>query len=309
MDRPLQLCYPVTTLDGNELLSAGTWLTPDTMENLVRSAGNRFSAPTPLLAHGTIARDLERLCQSPPYGRIFSDPVRRQDIFDTMHRVELVKPLLDVYDHFKTTDPYTYRHILRVFALSLRLAQNLIDNREELAMEVAAAPNHDFGKLCVPLAVLNKSTPLSQGERKQLSHHVAAGYVLLTYYLGDPDHPAAVTARDHHERRDGSGYPRGIPLRNMIVEIVAVSDVFDALISRRPYRSCSYDLRTALEDLTLQAGKGVFNTDVVQALILLNRKDPSDSKTCRFSHEQRGDTPIENHYAGALPCKFDDDND
>lgn len=309
MDRLLQLCYPVTTLDGKELLPVGTHLTSGVMEELVRSAGNKRYGERPLLAHGTIARDLERLCDSPPYSRIFSDPVRRRDIFDTMHRIELVRPLLDVYDHFKAQDPYTYHHSLRVFALSLLLAQEFIDGRSELAMEVAAAPNHDFGKLCVPLAVLNKSTPLNQGERQLLSHHSAAGYVLLSYYLGDPDHPAAVTARDHHERCDGSGYPRGISLRNTIVEIVAVSDVFDALISRRPYRSHSYDLRTALEDLTLQADKGILSTEVVQALILLNRKAAPSDETCRFSREQRGDHPVENNYSGALPCKFGDGND
>jgi len=307
MNRPLQLCYPVTTLDGNELLPAGTFLTPDTMENLVRSAGDQTYPLLPLLAHGTIARDLDRICKNSPYDRIFADPVRRRDVFDSMQRVEMVQPLLDIYDHFKTHDPYTYRHILTVFALSLLLARDLIDSRKELAMELAAAPSHDFGKICVPQAVLKKATALSEIERQQLSHHVAAGYVLLSYYLKDPHHPAAITARDHHERCDGSGYPRGVKLHNRVVEIVAVGDVFDALITRRPYRPRSYDLRTALEALTLQAESGAFSIEVVHSLIKLNRQDPPGLKACKFSKELRGNPPAGNQYGGALPCRFNGD--
>ena len=305
MDRPLQLCYPVTTLDGEELLPAGAFLTPATMENLMRSAEKQSFSALPLLAHDTIAGDLDRICKNPPYNRIFSDPLRRKDVFDTMQQVELAQPLLGIYDYFKTRDPYTYRHILTVFALSLLLAQDFMDSRTEPALGVAAS-NHDFGKVCVPEAVLKKSTPLDEEEQQQLSHHVAAGYVLLSYYLQDPHHPAAVTARDHHERRDGSGYPRGLMLQNRGVEIVAVSDVFDALITRRPYRSRSYDLRTALEALTLQADSGAISAEVVHALISLNRKDPLSFKASKFSKELRGNPPAGNQYGGALPCKFKD---
>jgi HD-GYP domain-containing protein (c-di-GMP phosphodiesterase class II) len=300
MDRRLKLCYPVKTPDDQELLPAGTILTTDAMESLIRSANNRTFATSPLLTHGTIAVDLEHICNNLPYNRIFSDDARKQEVFGHLQRVKLVKPLLGIYDYFKARDPYTYRHILTVFALSLILAQDLIESRGELEMELLSASNHDLGKISVPMAVLMKSTPLSEQERQQLSHHVAAGYVLLGYYLQDPYHPAAITARDHHERRDGSGYPCGIKLKNKIVEIVGVSDVFDALITRRPYRAQSYDLRTALETLSQQAREGVLSEDIVHALIRLNRKKPSSIDDCRFSKELRGKPPAGNRYRGPL---------
>lgn len=307
MDRQLHLHYPVTTLDANELLPAGTLLTSETMESFVRSVKNRSFARQPLWAFGTIAIDLERICSTPPYDQIFSDRSRKQEVFDYLQRVKLVQPLLGIYDYFKTRDPYTYRHILTVFALSLLLSQDLIENRSELAMEVLSASNHDLGKICVPTAVLKKTTPLSEQERQQLAHHVAAGYVLLSYYLQDPYHPAAITARDHHERRDGSGYPCGIKLTNTIVEIVGVVDVFDALITRRPYRAHSYDLRTALETLSQQADQGALNKDIVHALIRLNRKNPRRLDDCRFSKELRGTPPSGNQYSGALHLSLDQD--
>ena len=304
MENPLQLCYPVRTLEGKELLPAGAYLTEDTMQELVRLAGMETFPAMRLLEYDTVAADLHSICSVPPYCRIFSDPVRRKALFKTMNRVEFVQPLLDIYGFFKTYDPYTYRHILTVFALTLLLAQDLIDNREELAKAVAAAPNHDFGKICVPLAVCKKSTLLNKQEQALLSHHPVAGYVLLSFYLKDAGHPAAITARDHHERRDGSGYPRRMALSDRVTEIVAVGDVFDALISRRPYRSQSYDLRTALEELSLQAIAGTISKEVVNALISCNRENHPCHTDCNFSHELRGTPPPGNLYQGITPCRY-----
>ena len=304
MERPLQLCYPVCTLDGKELLPAGACLTPETMTELVRAAPSETYPTMRLLEHGTVARDLRSYIEKPPYDHIFSNPKRTEAVFDALQQVEFVQPLLDIYSHFKTHDPITYRHILTVFALSRLLAQDLIEDRQELARELTAAANHDFGKVCVPLAVCNRSIPLNEHERMQLSHHSAAGYVLLSYFLKDPDHPAAITARDHHERCDGSGYPRGIALRDRIVEIVAVCDMFDALISPRPYRPISYDLRTALEEVTSQAGNGAISADVVLALISCNRSDQPPFTACALSQEQRGTPPPGNLYRGVNPCRY-----
>ncbi len=303
MEKPLQLYYPVRTLDRRELLPVGTCLTPETMTELVRSARAETFPTTRFMEYGTVAKDLLSYIDQPPYNHIFCNPTRTKAVFDSLQQVEFVQPLLDIYDYFKAQDPYTYRHILTVFALSRLLAQDLFDDRKELSTELVAASSHDIGKFCIPSAVYNKSTPLNEHDRMQLSHHAAAGYVLLSYFFQDSNHPAAITARDHHERCDGSGYPRGIALRNRIVEIVAVSDVFDALISTRPYRPCSYDLRTALEEVTSRALKGTISADVVRALINCNRKYQPHYTDCVLSHEQRGTPPPNNLYRGVTPCQ------
>ncbi len=309
MKKPLQLCYPVLTLDRKELLPAGACLTPETMTELARSARTEMFPTMRLMEYGTVAKDLRSYVEQPPYSHIFSKQTRTKAVFDSLQQIEFVQPLLDIYGYFKTHDPYTYRHILTVFALSQLLAQDLFDDSKALSRELSAASSHDFGKACVPLSVCNKSTPLNEHERMQLSHHVVAGYVLLSYFLKDSNHPAAITARDHHERCDGSGYPRGIALRNINVEIVAVSDVFDALISPRPYRPSSYDLRTALEEVTVLAVKGAISADVVRALISCNRKDQLPYTDCTLSHEQRGTPPTDNLYRGVTPCQYCPDGD
>jgi HD-GYP domain-containing protein (c-di-GMP phosphodiesterase class II) len=151
-----------------------------------------------------------------------------------MSGVCLISTVMRSLDYFRDHDFYTYRHILMVFALSTLLARELLEDRRTLIREVAAGPVHDFGKICIPLEVLRKTSPLSAAERKMMEHHAPAGYVLLSYYYRDQDNLYARVARNHHERRNGSGYPSGIMLDDPIVEIVVVSDIYDALISPRP---------------------------------------------------------------------------
>ena len=119
--------------------------------------------------------------------------------------------------------------------------------------------------------MLKKTTPLTKTERGFIEHHAAAGYVILSYYYKDIQHLACKVALDHHERRDGSGYPRGILLNDPMVEIIAVSDIYDALIKPRPYRSGPYDNRTALEEITEMAEQYKIGWDVIKALFAHNR--------------------------------------
>lgn len=296
MTLPLKLRYPVYDLSGKELLSSGSELSAENMADLVRGKTRKKEISLPIMEHGTIASDLQKFCDQPPYSRIFSNPKRHAFLLSALNKADLCAPLFAIIDSFKKLDPYTYRHMLIVFALSMLLAQDLIEDPGLLNDAAIASPTHDLGKYCVPISVLKKSTKLSLTDRHFLEHHSAAGYVLLSYYLEDPQHLAALTARDHHERCDGSGYPRGIALDNRIIQIVAVCDVFDALIAQRPYRPTSYDLRTALEEVTDMAKRGAVEFDIVQALISYNRDDKPNYKNCAVSREKRGVPPEGNLY-------------
>ena len=103
-------------------------------------------------------------------------------------------------------------------------------------------------------------------------------------------------ALDHHERRDSSGYPRGIPLQDPIVEIIAVSDIYDALIIPRPYRSTAYDNRAALEEITKMAEQNKIGWDVVKILIAHNRKSKPHYREMKISAEKRATPPLYNVY-------------
>ena len=107
---------------------------------------------------------------------------------------------------------------------------------------------------------------------------------------------AAIVARDHHEKKNGSGYPRGIELKDLLVEIIAACDVYDALVSPRPYRPVSFDNRSALEEITSRAQRNEINWEVVKLLIAYNRKNNNGQLKTNISLEKRGAEPPGNIY-------------
>jgi PAS domain S-box-containing protein len=133
-------------------------------------------------------------------------------------------------------DRETEGHTQRVTDLTLKVARALGFSEEELAHIRRGALLHDMGKMAIPDEILQKPGPLSEAEWEKMRHHPIYAYEMLSHisYL----HPALEIPFYHHERWDGSGYPRGlkgeeIPLS---ARLFAIVDVWDALSSDRPYR-------------------------------------------------------------------------
>ena len=119
-----------------------------------------------------------------------------------------------------------------------------------------AAPLHDIGKIAIPDSVLMKPGPLDDAERKRMQKHPQIGYQLLQDSQNRFIQVGAKIALHHHERYDGSGYPLGLAGEDIPIEarVVTVADVFDALISRRPYKE-AWSIESALEYIEGQSGK------------------------------------------------------
>ncbi|RJP48099.1 MAG: PAS domain S-box protein [Anaerolineaceae bacterium] len=133
-------------------------------------------------------------------------------------------------------DRETEGHTQRVTELTLKVAAKLGFTEEELSHIRRGALLHDMGKIAIPDEILQKPGPLSEAEWEKMRRHPTYAYEMLSpiAYL----HPALVIPFYHHERWDGSGYPRGlkggeIPLA---ARLFAIVDVWDALCSDRPYR-------------------------------------------------------------------------
>ncbi|HRQ24520.1 MAG TPA: PAS domain S-box protein [Anaerolineales bacterium] len=133
-------------------------------------------------------------------------------------------------------DRETEGHTQRVTELTLKVARTLGFNEDELAHIRRGALLHDMGKMAIPDEILQKPGPLNEAEWEKMRHHPIYAYEMLSHiaYL----HPALEIPFHHHERWDGSGYPRGlrgeeIPLA---ARLFAIIDVWDALSSDRPYR-------------------------------------------------------------------------
>ena len=292
----IPLHHPIHTLDGRELVPAGVALTEEVVRDVIVSNSRPAATHLPLMECGTVKKDIQQFFATPPYKTIFATPDDAGDVLGIMAEVELSEPVKEALDYFRENDFHTYRHSLMVFALATLLSKRLLPDYRKRIQHATAGPSHDLGKICVPLNILMKSDPLTREERNILFQHSVAGYVLLCFYTKDIDNFSAKVARDHHELRDGSGYMRGVKLNDPLVEIFAVSDIYDALISPRPFRPVSFDNRTALEEVVAMAQRGQISWDVVQTLVSLNRKDKPDLRTFALSQEKRGTPPPENFY-------------
>jgi HD-GYP domain-containing protein (c-di-GMP phosphodiesterase class II) len=304
----IRLHFPVYTLEKKQLLPAGSSLAEETLLELIADNKVKSQSLYSFMDHGTVNLDLHEFGSRTPYRNIFEDQSRTADMFDLIKQVQLHPAILESLDYFKKHDFYTYRHILMVFALSVLLARDLLPDHEEVLKEVMTGPTHDVGKICVPMQILKKEDLLTRTERSLLEHHAGAGFVLLSYYLRDSMNFASRVARDHHERKDASGYPAGTFLDDPMVEIVAAADIYDALISPRPYRPTSYDNRTALEELTSQAEDGRIGWEVVQALVAYNRKDKPHYLECNVSLDKRGTPPPDNRYGLTIDDEHDSED-
>ena len=292
----LTLDYPVCAPDRQVLLPAGTTLSEEDFSALISSSSADHQKKFSLMQFGRVRKDILDFVRQSPGNTVFSNKEDLAEVIELMERVKLVRPELDSVEYFNKYDSYTYRHILMVFAYLTLLSKDLVPNYRARIKEVETSPLHDFGKVCVPLEILTKTSPLTRDERKNLEHHTIAGYILLCYNSRSLGHIAARVARDHHERRNGSGYPRGISLSDRMVEIVAVCDVYDALTSPRPYRPVSFDNRSALENITLMAERNEVSWEVVQALVAHNRKAKPHFTECSVSLDKRGTVPLNNVY-------------
>jgi len=290
------LDYPVYSLDRRVLLPAGTVLSEEDLHSLISSSIADDHKKIPFMQFETVREDILHFLTQPPGDAVFSDEKDLAEVIALMDHVQFTRPIFDSVRYFKEYDPYTYRHILMVSAYSTLLSKDLIPNYRTRIREAATGPLHDFGKVCVPVEILNKRSPLTRDERKNLEHHAIAGYILLCYYTRDTGNLAASVAWNHHERRNGSGYPRGISQDDLMVEIVAVCDIYDALTSARPYRPVSFDNRSAIEEITVMAERKEVSWEVVQALVAHNRKRKPHFTECRVSLDKRGVTPPNNVY-------------
>jgi putative two-component system response regulator len=185
---------------------------------------------------------------------------------------EIVTRLVRAAEH-RDTD--TGDHIIRVSNHVRAMAARLGMDAEACNRLALASTMHDIGKIAIPDAILLKRGPLTPEERAEMQSHAERGYRILADSTSDVVNLAAEIALTHHERWDGAGYPHGlageaIPLPG---RIVAVADVFDALVSERPYKA-AWSTAEALAYLADNAGSQ-FDPACVKAFLACTQASES----------------------------------
>jgi two-component system, response regulator RpfG len=153
-------------------------------------------------------------------------------------------------------DEDTGNHIIRISRYSRLIAEKMGLDEETSDLITRASPMHDIGKIAIPDAILMKPARLTADEFKIMQHHTLVGYDILKDSPSKYLQTGSVIALSHHEKFDGSGYPQNLAGDKIPLEarIVAVVDVFDALVTKRPYKA-SWPLEKAFEYIKGERGK------------------------------------------------------
>ncbi|HUN55915.1 MAG TPA: HD domain-containing phosphohydrolase [Smithella sp.] len=169
-----------------------------------------------------------------------------------------------------TRDPYTSGHEDQVAKIACKIAKEMKLTEEQISSIYISATLHDIGKISVPSEILTKPSVLTTLEREIIKTHCKVANDILANI--EFPYPVAEIIYQHHERMDGSGYPRGLKGDKIALEarIIGVADVIDAMASYRPYRP-ALGVDAAIEEITKFRGI-TYDPSVVDACLKIYKR-------------------------------------
>ncbi len=235
-----------------------TWITKNGLPITIEKNGVPiFDNQNKIIGYRGIARDISER-------KIAEEALKKSHFLLSRNLDETVSSLSSTTEH---RDPYTAGHQQRVDILACAIAEELGMDEEQIKGLHIAAVLHDIGKIALPSEYLAKPTSLSNEERAIIKCHTEVGYEILKN-IHFP-WPVAEIVYQHHELLDGTGYPRGITDKEILLEakILTVADIVEAMSSHRPYRP-SLGLEAAFAEI--RSGRGTkYQKETVDACMSL----------------------------------------
>jgi putative nucleotidyltransferase with HDIG domain len=243
------------------------------MSDLFDTSAEQFDGFPAQSAEATFSAEIDRCLhldrQRKTYaGAVLPDKAQGEFAVDLPAIVCIMAAAVEAYDQNVAS------HQVRVAAIACALGREVgWDEQQVQALHVAALL-HDVGKLTISQEILNKPGRLDADEISQMKLHTDVGYAMVNDISFT--WPIAEAIRQHHERMDGSGYPRGLKGDEILpmARVLAIADVLDAMTSARPYRP-ALDLEVVLAELEQQAGT-LLDADMVEQCISLFRDKQFD---------------------------------
>lgn len=233
-----------------------------------------------------ISEKLEKFAENEAYKKQLQRMVEQKtsELNRLMHfqQNNYEKTLLAMVEMIEERDTYTAGHSQRVATYSKMIAQEMSLSDEECDKIYRAGILHDIGKVATPDVVLLKPGRLSDLEYKLIKEHVEVGYRLLQNIPMFKELSEIV--RDHHERCDGSGYPRGIKASeiNPLSKIMMLADTFDAMTTNRIYKGRK-DVKAAFAEIKTLRGTQ-FDEKVVDAALRVLKKVHINQNISQLPH-------------------------
>jgi len=197
-----------------------------------------------------------------------------------LYKNSLIETIKAISVTVEKRDPYTAGHQNRVAALCGCIARKLKLRESQIEGLRLGAMIHDIGKIYIPAEILNRPGKLTEAEFEMIKSHPEVGFDIIKNVTFP--WPVAEMILQHHERLDGSGYPKGLKGNEITLEaqILTVADVVEAITAHRPYRA-ALSVNVAIDEIKKHSGI-YYNPDVVNACLEI-------IESAKFNLEQLGD--------------------
>ena len=277
---------------------------PDLLSDRVRTATYKHVRDLFDVAQLTAPRSFEGFAEGaadfisamrPRLAQLYSDVERIVDEVSSIATISGVATL-------KSHDTYTFEHSIEVTVVGTMLGDRLSVPSDDLRQLALGCLCHDIGKLAVPAEILLKPSKLTAEEMRVVEQHPRAGFEAVQQIMSNEDIIARQVVWQHHERQDGSGYPRHLRGENRYVvrkqigrpkdlmlpaaEIATVADVYSALASDRPYRR-ALEPPSILTALHQMAGTHL-NREIVGGFVSILPAYPVGTEVVVISGKLRG---------------------
>ena len=281
LEENLVLPYSIVDQSGKILVKVGSRLTRAVLQSLYELNQSFVIAEVveeekdsviakedvPLQLKQETLEDLQSTLYDLAQGKKVSLDVLEKDTKNLIQAVELNPGLVVPITQLKKYDDFTFTHSLNVAIISLFMGKFLNLSKEALITLGLGALLHDLGKLKVPIEILHKPKELDEKEFLIVKKHPVDAKRILEEQTTPNSSKIRLIALQHHEKIDGSGYPFGLGSKetDLLSQITAVADIYEALTSDRPYRR-GLPVSEAIEYLMGNAGYKL-NIKAVQTFI------------------------------------------
>lgn len=305
----MKLARTVLTPDGRIMIASGTELTPSIIAKLIERGlpcayvesennheiDNVVSDKTVSMLIQAVYAVEQELRQK----KELNWEKCKEPLFAMVDELVSQRKKLFCVTDIRVNEAYIYGHSVNVALLSILMGVTFGYNSLKLRELAVGALLHDVGMFAIPAEILHKRGPLNQGEIQMVHEHPVLGFQLLR---GRPDISAvaANAAYQHHERLDGSGYPKQITKEKILEmsQIVGVADVFDAMTSERVYRRALSPNRAINY---LRANSGTLFEPAIVAALIKNVAEYHIGDLVRLSNGETAEVLKINHSDGRRP--------
>jgi HD-GYP domain-containing protein (c-di-GMP phosphodiesterase class II) len=250
----------INTVDNKVIAREGDVVGDELLSQIVTAQPDGFDSLSHI-SETAIIKDLQTVLKQSKY-KFFSGS--GDFLIHTIGSVKLNSIVFKELEWMTRFD-YPYHHTLVITLLVTKLMHDMAGDAEKTREAASCSLTHDFGITRVPEDVLQKTSSLDKDEINMLNEHPTYSYLILTYYFNNFESLNAKVAYEHHENLTGTGYPRGIVQTNLISQLIRICDIFDALMTNRPFRP-SLSLNDTLKTIASDVDKGRLNQQAFELL-------------------------------------------